>query len=190
MAELFELSFCTSGLAPKSKLLRSPKVQYGFILKRSHHSGKNTVSLRFTEKAAHCNQNINIVLVNFIKVFDRITHRTLFIETSYMDGLLSIGRVFQREARCFCRCDGWVSDRRLKLVRWRSDRKSSLLNGHRRPSHQIRRRRRQIQPSQAEFFMFLSKSLNYNGKERLWKTSMSREEGKRKSRITWKRDRT
>ena len=35
-----------------------------------------------------------------------------------------------------------------------------------------------------------SKSLNYNGKERLWKTSMSREEGKRKSRITWKRDRT
>jgi hypothetical protein len=107
-----------------------------------------------------------------------------------MDGLLSIGRVFQREARCFCRCDGWVSDRRLKLVRWRSDRKSSLLNGHRRPSHQIRRRRRQIQPSQAEFLMFLSKSLNYNGKERLWKTSMSREEGKRKSRITWKRDRT
>jgi hypothetical protein len=25
--------------------------------------------------------------------------------------------------------------------------------------------------------MFLSKSLNYNGKELLWKTSMSREEG-------------
>ena len=96
--------------------------------------------------------------INFIKAFDRITHRTFFIETSYMDGLLSIGRVFQREARCFCRCDGWVSDRRLKLVRWRSDRKSSLLNGHRRPSHQIRRRRRQIQPSQAEFLMFLSKS--------------------------------
>jgi hypothetical protein len=61
MAELFELSFCTSGLAPKSKLLRSPKVQYGFILKRSHHSGKNTVSLRFTEKAAHSNQNINLL---------------------------------------------------------------------------------------------------------------------------------
>ncbi len=57
MAELFELSFCTSGLAPKSKLLRSPKVQYGFILKRSHHCGKNTVSLRFTEKAAHSNHS-------------------------------------------------------------------------------------------------------------------------------------
>ena len=66
MAELFELSFCTSGLAPKSKLLRSPKVQYGFILKRSHHSGKNTVSLRFTEKAAHCNQNINGTFVRRI----------------------------------------------------------------------------------------------------------------------------
>ena len=42
MAETFGLTSCPSGLVPKSKLLHSPKAQYGFMLKLSHHRGKNT----------------------------------------------------------------------------------------------------------------------------------------------------
>ena len=41
MAELFELSSCTSGLVPKSKLLHSPEAQYGFVPNLTHPSGKN-----------------------------------------------------------------------------------------------------------------------------------------------------
>ena len=42
MAETFGLTSCPSGLVPKSKLLHSPKAQYGFMLKLSHHRGKNS----------------------------------------------------------------------------------------------------------------------------------------------------
>ena len=31
MAELFELSSCTSGLVPESKLSHKPQAQYGFV---------------------------------------------------------------------------------------------------------------------------------------------------------------
>ena len=41
MAELFELSCCTYGFTPESKLSRKPQAQYGFVPKFSHHSGKN-----------------------------------------------------------------------------------------------------------------------------------------------------
>ena len=46
MAEVCDHSYCPSGLAFKSKLLRSPKAQFGFVPKLSHHSGKNTASLK------------------------------------------------------------------------------------------------------------------------------------------------
>ena len=41
MSELFELSSCTSGLVPESKLSPGPQAQYGFVPKLSHPSGKN-----------------------------------------------------------------------------------------------------------------------------------------------------
>ena len=41
MAVAFSPPSCSSGLVPKSKLLHSPKAQYGFVPKLSHHSGKN-----------------------------------------------------------------------------------------------------------------------------------------------------
>lgn len=41
MAELFELSSCTSGLVPESKLSHKPQAQYDFVPKLSHFSGKN-----------------------------------------------------------------------------------------------------------------------------------------------------
>ena len=40
-AVAFGPSSCPSGLTPKSKLLRNPEVQYGFVSKHSHHGGKN-----------------------------------------------------------------------------------------------------------------------------------------------------
>ena len=51
MAELIELSSCTFGLVPESKLSHKPQVQYGFVPKLSRHCGKNIVSLRFTKKS-------------------------------------------------------------------------------------------------------------------------------------------
>ena len=41
MAELIELSSCTFGLVPESKLSHKPQAQYGFVPKLIHHSGKN-----------------------------------------------------------------------------------------------------------------------------------------------------
>ena len=41
MAEGYSPSSCLSGFMPKSKLLHNPEIQYGFILKLSHHGGKN-----------------------------------------------------------------------------------------------------------------------------------------------------
>ena len=41
MAELFELSSCTSSLVPESILSHKSQAQYGFVPKLSHHSGKN-----------------------------------------------------------------------------------------------------------------------------------------------------
>ena len=38
---VFDQTFCSSGLVPKSKLLHSPKAQYGFVPKHSHHGGNN-----------------------------------------------------------------------------------------------------------------------------------------------------
>ena len=46
MAELYELSSCTSGIVPESKLSHKPQAQYGFVPKLSHPSGKNLVSLK------------------------------------------------------------------------------------------------------------------------------------------------
>jgi hypothetical protein len=40
MALAFGPTSCSSGLVPKSKLLHSPAVQYGFVPKHSHHGGK------------------------------------------------------------------------------------------------------------------------------------------------------
>ena len=40
-AVAFGPSSCPSGLTPKSKLLRNPEAQYGFVPKHSHHGGKN-----------------------------------------------------------------------------------------------------------------------------------------------------
>ena len=45
MAVAFGPSSCPSGLTPKSKLLRNPESQYGFVPKHSHHGGKN-IALR------------------------------------------------------------------------------------------------------------------------------------------------
>ena len=50
MAVAFGLTSCSSVLVPKSKLLHRPETQYGFVPKHSHHGGKNTVTLRSTEK--------------------------------------------------------------------------------------------------------------------------------------------
>ena len=41
-AVAFGPSSCPSGFTPKSKLLRNPEAQYGFVPKHSHHGGKNT----------------------------------------------------------------------------------------------------------------------------------------------------
>ena len=40
MAELFELSSCTCGIPPESKLSRKPPAQYGVVPTLSHHCGK------------------------------------------------------------------------------------------------------------------------------------------------------
>ena len=45
MAVAFGPSSCHSGLVPKSELLHSPEVQYGFVSKLSLHGGKN-IALR------------------------------------------------------------------------------------------------------------------------------------------------
>ena len=44
-AVAFGLTSCSSVLVPKSKLLHSPKAQYGFVPKHSLHGGKN-IALR------------------------------------------------------------------------------------------------------------------------------------------------
>ena len=41
-AEVYDLTCCPSGLAFKSELLRRPEAHHGFLLKLSHHGGKNT----------------------------------------------------------------------------------------------------------------------------------------------------
>ena len=41
-AELFELSFCTFGIAPENELSRQPQAQYGSVPKLSRYSGKNS----------------------------------------------------------------------------------------------------------------------------------------------------
>lgn len=41
MAELFELSSCSSGIVLESKLSHKPQAHDDFVLKFSHHSGKN-----------------------------------------------------------------------------------------------------------------------------------------------------
>ena len=46
MAEAFGLTSCTSGLASESKLSRNPEAQHDFILKLSHHFGKNSEKSR------------------------------------------------------------------------------------------------------------------------------------------------
>ena len=45
MAVAYGPTSCSSGLVPKSKLLHSPKAQYGFVPKHSRHSGKNNKNL-------------------------------------------------------------------------------------------------------------------------------------------------
>jgi hypothetical protein len=42
MAEAYGSSYCAFGLVPASKLSHRPQAHYGFILKLSHHGGKNT----------------------------------------------------------------------------------------------------------------------------------------------------
>ena len=48
MAELFELSCSSSGLAPESKLSRKPKARHGLVPKLSHCSGKNIKKSSFS----------------------------------------------------------------------------------------------------------------------------------------------
>ena len=50
MAELYEPSYWSVTIVPESKLSPTATAHSGFMLKLSHHSGKNTVSLRYTEK--------------------------------------------------------------------------------------------------------------------------------------------
>ena len=45
MAVAFGPTSCSFDLVPKSKLLHSPKAQYGFVPKHSRHGGKN-IALR------------------------------------------------------------------------------------------------------------------------------------------------
>ena len=45
MSEAYGPTSCTFGLAPESKLSRSPKAQYGFVPKLSHHDGKTIKKL-------------------------------------------------------------------------------------------------------------------------------------------------
>ena len=42
MDEVYDLSYCSSGLSLKSELLLSPKDHYGFVPNLIHHGGKNT----------------------------------------------------------------------------------------------------------------------------------------------------
>ena len=58
-AVAFGPSSCPSGLTPKSKLLRNPEAQYGFVPKHSHHGGKNT-ALR-AEKPSPYNAQLFLV---------------------------------------------------------------------------------------------------------------------------------
>ena len=53
MADAYSTTTCTSALAFECELSREAKAQFGFILKLSYHSGKNTVPLLVTEKTAH-----------------------------------------------------------------------------------------------------------------------------------------
>ena len=46
-------SSCASGFVPKSKLLHNPEQQYGFILKLSHHCGKNSKNHFYCGKCNH-----------------------------------------------------------------------------------------------------------------------------------------
>ena len=50
MAELFELSCCPSALASESELSRRPEEHHGDVPSLRHHSGENTIPLRFIEK--------------------------------------------------------------------------------------------------------------------------------------------
>ena len=50
MAEAYGPTRCPFSHAFESELSRRPKVHHGFVPKLSHHSGKNTVPLRSTEK--------------------------------------------------------------------------------------------------------------------------------------------
>ena len=42
MSEAFGLASCPSAFVLKSTLLHKPQAQYGFMLKLSHHGGKNS----------------------------------------------------------------------------------------------------------------------------------------------------
>ena len=59
MAELSELSYCSSGLAFKSELLRRPEAHHGFAPKLSHHGGK-------TEKTERISQTCSYTALHFI----------------------------------------------------------------------------------------------------------------------------
>ena len=50
MAVAFGPSSCSSGLTPKSKLLRNPEAQFGFVPTHSHHGG-NELPLMYKQCA-------------------------------------------------------------------------------------------------------------------------------------------
>ena len=82
MAELSELSSCTFGFAPESKLSCKPQAQYGFVPKFSHHSGKN-------------NKN------SFLVTFTNMSGRRMFLNVFSSDAIcVSLAKPLMDRSLC------------------------------------------------------------------------------------------
>ena len=67
MTETYGLTFCSSLLVLKSKLLHRLKAQHGFVQNHSRHNGKN-IALR-AEKPYHTIQWCYIITVFYVFAF-------------------------------------------------------------------------------------------------------------------------
>lgn len=97
MAELCELSCCPSVLASESKLSRRSEEHPGDVPSLRHHSGKNTIPLRFIEKQS-------------LRLSDRDSFRS--IPTTLQEDLF-----FSPEGVVFPSDDVCVSQKRVTMSR-------------------------------------------------------------------------
>ena len=88
MAELFELSSCTSGLVPKSKLLHSPEAQYGFVPNLTHPSGKNNKN------------SFPVTLTNLVAYANMYGRRMFFMFFPRMQSAVRLANPLMARALC------------------------------------------------------------------------------------------